>query len=577
MKRRISAMDCDIFNELRLDGKLCDVIIIVDGQEFKAHKNILCSCSAYFRALFTSGWSNTEKKVYDIPGVSPDMMNVIIEYAYSRTVHVTADNVKQLLATADHFGVLGLLMACCEFLECQLCLENCIEIFRFADHYCCLELKCKAQLFILRNFEEMVKVSKEFLQLAAFEIAEIIEKDELNVKQENVVFKAIVEWIASDPHNRKKFMPFLLSKVRLALLNAEYFMCNVKNNDYVNDNDECKPIIINVLRVMDSLSMIGLSHQDYRNLLTRPRLPDVIFFAVGGWSGDSPTNAIEAYDARANKWVDVTFEGEAARTYHGVAFLEGYMYIIGGYSGEDYLSSVRRFDPVRRTWQQVAPMHSSRCFVSVTVLNGFIYALGGFDGYIRLNSAERYDPKTNQWTLISSMHEQRSDSSATTLHGKIYICGGFTGNDILFTVETYNPATNQWTFTAPMTSRRSGIGVITHRGHVYAVGGFDGTNRLHSAEAYNPLTNTWHTISNMVSPRSNFGIGVVDGLLLVTGGFNGSTTIYSAECYDEKADRWHEVDSMSLDRSGLSCCVIPGLPNVREYTVPRGTCDEFLF
>lgn len=42
-------MDCEILNELRLEGKLCDVVIKVGDVDFKAHKNILCGCSSYFR------------------------------------------------------------------------------------------------------------------------------------------------------------------------------------------------------------------------------------------------------------------------------------------------------------------------------------------------------------------------------------------------------------------------------------------------------------------------------------------------------------------------------------------------
>lgn len=51
MERKMSAMACEVFNELRLEGKLCDVIIDVNGFEFNAHKNILCSCSHYFRSV----------------------------------------------------------------------------------------------------------------------------------------------------------------------------------------------------------------------------------------------------------------------------------------------------------------------------------------------------------------------------------------------------------------------------------------------------------------------------------------------------------------------------------------------
>lgn len=52
MERKMSAMACTVFNELRLEGKLCDVVIKVNGCEFNAHKNILCSCSSYFRSVY---------------------------------------------------------------------------------------------------------------------------------------------------------------------------------------------------------------------------------------------------------------------------------------------------------------------------------------------------------------------------------------------------------------------------------------------------------------------------------------------------------------------------------------------
>ena len=49
LERRMSSTACTIFNELRLEGKLCDVVLKVDDVEFNAHKNILCGCSEYFR------------------------------------------------------------------------------------------------------------------------------------------------------------------------------------------------------------------------------------------------------------------------------------------------------------------------------------------------------------------------------------------------------------------------------------------------------------------------------------------------------------------------------------------------
>ncbi|XP_075684813.1 kelch-like protein 10 [Rhinoderma darwinii] len=571
MERKMSSMACTIFNELRLEGKLCDVVIKASGVEFNAHKNILCGCSPYFRILFTSSWNNSVKKVYDIPGVSPDMMKLILEYAYTRTVPINTFNVENLFIAANYLNILGLVQICSEFLRSQLCPQNCIGIFKFTEYYYCPKLHQKAYMYILHNFENIMKISDEFLDLSAMELKDLMEKDELNIKQEEAAFEAIVKWINYNPASRKQYISVLLQQVRFALMHTQYFYNKVKTNDYVKDSEECKPIIINALKAMYDLNMNGNFNLHLTNSMSRPRLPYAILLAVGGWSGGGPTNAIESYDARADRWINVRCEEESPRAYHGTAYLKGYLYVIGGFDSVDYFNNVKRFHPVKKTWQQVAPMHYKRCYVSVTILDDYIYAMGGFDGDFRLNTAERYKPETNQWSLIAPMQEQRSDACATTLDGKIYICGGFNGNDCLSTAESYNSWTKQWSMILPMRSRRSGVGVIAYGEKVYAVGGFDGENRLRSAEAYNPLTNTWHTVAAMFNPRSNFGIEVIDDLLFVVGGFNGFTTTFNVEFYDEITNEWFDAYSMNIFRSAVSCCVVPGLPNVREYAAHLNT------
>ncbi|KAG9468145.1 hypothetical protein GDO78_013682 [Eleutherodactylus coqui] len=510
-----------ILNELRLEGELCDVVIKAGGVEFKAHKNILCGCSPYFRALFTSVLNDSDE-VYDFPGVSPDIMKLILEYAYTWTVPINPDNVKSLFIAADYFNILGLVQLCSEFLMNQLCPENCIGIYKFIKHYYYPEPQHKAYTYILQNFENIRKTSEEFLELLAEDLKALLEKDELNIKQEEAVFEAIIQWIDHNPTSRKQDISHLLPVVRFALMDNDYFNNKVKTNSYIRDNEECKPILIKACKAFYNLNMGGLTSPN--NPMSRPRLPSAILLAIGGWSGGGPTNAIESYNVRADTWKNIICDQECLRAYHGAAYLNGYVYIIGGFNSVDYFNSVKRFDPVEKTWQEVAPMHAKRCYVSVTVLDDNIYAIGGFDGHFRLNTAERYEMETNQWSLISPMNEQRSDASATTLNDK--------------------------------------------------VGGFDGVHRLRSAESYNPINNTWHPVSAMFTARSNFGIEVLDDHLYVVGGFNGFTTIYSAECYNEKTDQWCDVQGINIYRSGLSCCVIPGLPNIQDYVASQDIQSE---
>ncbi|NWI64125.1 KLH10 protein, partial [Todus mexicanus] len=569
MDGSVSPVSCTIFNELRLAGEHCDATISVDGVEFDVHKIILCRCSNYFRALFSSRWNKKEKRVFKIHNTSPEMMRLVIEYAYTKALPVTADNVQNLLITADYLRVKGIIALCCEFLKSRLSPENCLSIWSFADTYRCPGLREAAQTFILQHFEEVTGVSTAFPELSVSDLKDIIGKDELNVRQEDAVFEAIVQWIAHDPQNRRQHIVGLLGKVRLARVRAEYLLNNIRTHEYVRDNEECKALILSALTEISNLNTHGPAYCDFRNPLSRPRLPHAVLFAIGGWSAESPTNAIETYDARADQWVNVTCEQEGPLAYHGAAYLKGFIYVIGGFDGTDCLSSVKRFDPLQKTWQEVGSMHSRRCYISVTVLNNIIYAMGGFDGHACLNTAERYEPETNQWTMISPMHERRSDASAATLQDKVYICGGFNGTERSITAEVYNTVTNQWAFIAPMGSRRGGVGVAAYGNEVYAVGGCDGVRRLRSVEAYNPAANTWRTVPSMLSPRSNFGIGVVEDLLFVVGGFNGFTMTFNAEYYDRNTDEWHDIHDMGMHRSALSCCVVPALPNVQEYVARR--------
>ncbi|KAM4691914.1 kelch-like protein 10 [Rhinophrynus dorsalis] len=560
-------MDFSIFNQLRLEGKLCDVVIRANGTNFSAHKIILCSCSPYFRKLLTDGCNNKHRNFYNIPGVSAATLSLILDYVYTKTVTITPNNVHKLLVAAKHFGILGVVNECCQFLEGQLCLENCISTWKFATYHHCPELRQKSLLFILHKFEDIVKVSTEFLDLSAMELCELIEKDDLISKQEDTVFQAIVNWIDHSPEKRKEHISLLLPKVRLALISKEYFISNVQTNRYVTDNVNCQAVIQSALAAMEEISISGLCHAMYMNPLARPRLPFSIMLAIGGCSGRSQKTDISAYDIKTDQWNSIAKIEEGSREFHGAAHLNGSVYIVGGVVNGMQSRSVKRFDPETKTIHQVGSMHHKRSYVSVTVLDNTIYAIGGCDGREPLRSAERYKPETNQWTFIEPMQEQRSCASAATLFGKVYVCGGISDEgEHLNTAEVYNPETNRWTTIAPMMTRRSGHCVISYRNKIYAVGGYDGETCLSSAECYCPVSNTWTSIPDMLTPRNHFGMEVVDDHLFLVGGLNNSYNNLYDEFFD--SNEWHCHKKMRTGYRGLSCCVVSGLSNMREYA-PR--------
>lgn len=67
--------------------------------------------------------------------------------------------------------------------------------------------------------------------------------------------------------------------------------------------EQCKPLVIDTLKCLYDLDLSEDREIDTTNILGRPRIPHEMLFAVGGWSGGIPTNAIETYDTRADRWI----------------------------------------------------------------------------------------------------------------------------------------------------------------------------------------------------------------------------------------------------------------------------------
>jgi len=73
----------------------------------------------------------------------------------------------------------------------------------------------------------------------------------------------------------------------------------------VHDSEQCKPIVIETLKFLYDLDMEEGKEVDLTNPIARPRVPFEVLFVVGGWSGGSPTNIIETYDTRADRWITI--------------------------------------------------------------------------------------------------------------------------------------------------------------------------------------------------------------------------------------------------------------------------------
>ena len=110
------------------------------------------------------------------------------------------------------------------------------------------------------------------------------------------------------------------------------------------------------------------------------------------------------------------------------------IYAIGGYNGNDALSSAERFDLRIGSWSELPPMAEKRSGLAAVARDSKIYALGGSKkpfGDDPLSSAECLDVHTGSWSGLASMTEKRDGLAAVMLDSQIFAIGGECNDRVL--------------------------------------------------------------------------------------------------------------------------------------------------
>ncbi|KAK9394955.1 zinc finger and BTB domain-containing protein 16 [Crotalus adamanteus] len=99
-------------NQMRLAGTLCDVVILVDSQEFHAHRTVLACTSKMFEILF-----HRNSQHYTLDFLSPKTFQQILEYAYTATLQARVEDLDDLLYAAEILEIEYLEEQCLKILE----------------------------------------------------------------------------------------------------------------------------------------------------------------------------------------------------------------------------------------------------------------------------------------------------------------------------------------------------------------------------------------------------------------------------------------------------------------------------
>ncbi|XP_034530932.1 transcription regulator protein BACH2-like [Notolabrus celidotus] len=109
--------------EQRRQGILCDVTVLVEGREVRAHRAVLAASSRYFlqALLGHHGSAGEAEPIVNLPDkVTAKGFAPLLQFAYTAKLVLSRENIHEVILCADFLGIHNLEDSCFRFLQAQL-------------------------------------------------------------------------------------------------------------------------------------------------------------------------------------------------------------------------------------------------------------------------------------------------------------------------------------------------------------------------------------------------------------------------------------------------------------------------
>ncbi|XP_067432264.1 ectoderm-neural cortex protein 1-like [Thunnus thynnus] len=535
-------------NVLRQQRLFTDVLLHAGDRSFPCHRAVLAACSRYFEAMFSGGMRESQAREVDFKdSVHPEVLEFLLDYAYSSRVIINEENAESLLEVGDMLEFQDIRDACAEFLEKNLHSSNCLRMLLLSDAHQCTRLHTLSWNMCLRNFPAICK-TEDFLQLPKDIAVQLLSHDELETEDERLVYEAVLNWVNCELEKRHCFLPELLGAVRLALLPAAFLMENVSMEELINTQTKSKALVDEAIRcklkILQNDSVVN-------SQLAKPRKTSHALFLLGGQT--FMCDKLYLIDQKAKEIIPKTDIPSPRKEFSACA-VGCKVYITGGRGSENGVSKdVWVYDTSHEKWSKAAPMLIARFGHGSSELKQCLYVVGGHTAVsgclpasptVSLKQVEKYDPLTNKWSMVSPLREGVSNAAVVSVKLKLFAFGGTSvTHDKLPEVQCYDPQENQWTVPAscPQPWRYSAAAVLSN--HIFVMGG---DTEFSACTAYKFSTDSyqWTKVGDVTAKRMSCQAVASGNKLYVVGGYFGTQKCKTLDCYDSTLDAWSSITTV---------------------------------
>ncbi|MEE6472861.1 hypothetical protein FKM82_009748 [Ascaphus truei] len=555
-----------------------DFNIIVKEELMPGHRCVLAASSDFFRAMFEVNMKERDGGSVTISNLSPNAVKAFLDYAYTGKAEITDDNVDMLFQMSSFLQVPLLSKACSDFLIKTIDINNCLQLLSISESYGSTSLFARALEFALQHFSLLMQ-STDFVELNIGVLEKCLPSDQLNVPEEESVLTAVLSWTKHSLDTRERFLPHLLSKVRLHQLSHSTLLDVLQSEDSLLKSTNCLSPINSAIKCVEHAA--GL-FPDARLSTTEK------YIFVHKTAKDGETQYTFCYNIKTDKWLElpqihiIDLPGSSLSSYGEKIFLTGgckgnccravRFHVVEPY--HDATDQTWCYCPASNNSSLVPSMKKPRTMhTSVMALNQLFVIGGKTKGAQDIRSlldVESYNPLNKEWKSLSPLPKGIYYPEASACKTVIYVLGSEVEitdsfNPSLDCFFKYNAETDQWSELV------AEFGQFFHATLIKAV---PVNNTLYICDlstykvySFCPDTCVWKGEGSFECAGFNAGaVGIEDKIYILGGDYAPDEITDEVQVYHSNRSEWEEVSPMPRALTEFYCEVI----QFNKYRDPWG-------
>lgn len=249
-------------------------------------------------------------------------------------------------------------------------------------------------------------------------------------------------------------------------------------------------------------------------------------YVAGGAGLEEPVADFAAYDVLGDIWRPLPTMPIGRQGFGMATALDGGVYVAGGYVGEDFdkpSSELWRYDMANAVWVRMADMPAGRARHGMASIEGKLYVVGG-EG----PNASRvfvYDTFQAEWSdLGADLPAPRKDLGVVAASGRVFALGGRTGNGVTAQVHVLDVEARRWRQADALPAPRADAAVGVVAGKIHLAGGRSNDPMRTFSEHYvlDASGGGWRTAEPLPLPRLGAASAGSGGAFVIVGGSGGA-------------------------------------------------------